>query len=232
MLASEFPSLDIWLLNSANVLYVFCYGVRDVLWLRILAVAAMLLLLPYFYMFDMYGCIYWQLVFMAINLFWIILILMERRPPVMTVDQRSLYSTVFKGCCSARDMLRLLNHAEWKDATLGTKLMEKDTEPDQLLLIHNGAATVEVNGQEVAKLGSGDLVGEISFLTQGKTVADVISNGPIKYLSWKRDILEKLFHSKIELKSAIHEVIGRDLVQELVSPHKEIPEIPKKSRFS
>ena len=232
MLANEFPSLDIWLLNSANVLYVFCYGVRDVLWLRILAVAAMLLLLPYYYMFDMYGCIYWQLVFMAINLFWIILILMERRPPVMTADQRSLYNTVFKGCCSAKDMVRLLNHAEWKDATLGTKLIEKDTEPDQLLLIHNGAATVEVNGQEVAKLGSGDLVGEMSFLTQCKTVADVISIGPIKYLSWKRDILEKLFHSKIELKSAFHEVIGRDLVQKLISPHKEIPGIPKKSRFS
>lgn len=232
MLANEFPSLDIWLLNAANVLYVFCYGVRDVLWLRILAVAAMLLLLPYYYMFNMYGCIYWQLVFMAINLFWIIMILMERRPPAMTADQRSLYNTVFEGCCSAKDMLRLLNHAEWKDATLGTKLIEKDTNPDQLLLIHTGAATVEVDGKEVAQLGSGDLVGEMSFLTQGKTVADVISKGPIKYLSWQREKLEKLFHSKIELKSAIHEVIGRDLVQKLISPHVEIPEIPKESRLS
>ena len=219
------PSLDIWLLNAANVLYIFCYGVRDVLWLRILAVAAMLLLLPYYYMFDMFGCIYWQLVFIAINAFWIIRILWERRPPVMTAEQRTIYNAVFKGSCSAKEMLRLLHHAEWKQATLGTKLIERGTHPDQLLLIQDGSATVTADGQDVAKLGAGDLVGEMSFLTHSKAVADVVSNGPLKYISWKRENLEKLFQSRMDLKSAIHEVIGRDLVHKLVSPHKEMPEL-------
>ena len=219
------PTLGDVLLNTANVLYVFGYGVRDVLWLRILAVSAMLLLIPYYAIHDLAGCIVWQAIFILINTYWIIQIVRERRPPLMDEDQRTLYETVFKGSCSAQDMLRLLSRAQWKDAQVGTKLISKDTELDQLLLIHRGGATVKVDGQEIAKLGAGDLVGEMSFLTQGKTVADVVANGPIRYLSWQREALEKLFANKIELKSAVHEIIGRDLVQKITSTTEEIPEL-------
>ncbi len=55
----------------------------------------------------------------------------------------------------------------------------------------------------------------MSFLTQNKTVADVVAIGPVRYLAWSREALEGLFASKLELKSAIHEIIGRDLVEKL-----------------
>ena len=77
--------------------------------------------------------------------------------------------------------------------------------------------SVQVDGREVASLNSGKLVGEMSFLTRNKTVADVVAAGPVRYLSWHRDVLEGLFQSKVELKSAVHEVIGRDLVHKLIS---------------
>ncbi len=82
----EVKVLNFILLNTANVLYIFCYGVRDVLWLRVLAVSAMFLLLPFYanQLEPMYECMGWQAVFIAINAFWIIVIIRERRPPVMT----------------------------------------------------------------------------------------------------------------------------------------------------
>ena len=212
-------SLNFILLNTANVLYIFCFGVRDVLWLRILAVAAMFLLLPFYALqpVPMTDCIVWQMVFIVINVYWIVIIVRERRPPSMTEEEQLLYNNVFKGCCSPKGMLRLIEQSEWNQAEFGTKLIARKADLDQLLLIQSGNVSVQVKGKEVTVLNAGNLVGEMSFLTKGKTVADVIATGPVRYLSWRRDVLEKLFETKAELKSAIHEIIGRDLVQKMTA---------------
>lgn len=208
---------DIILLNTANIIYIFCYGVRDVLWLRILAVSAMLLLMPYYAIFQMYSCLIWQVVFIAINVVWIVIILRARRPPKMTNEEQKLYESVFDGCCSPKDMLQLISRAKWIRADNGECLIKRETDLDQLLLIYSGNVSVQVQGKEVTTLKSGNLVGEMSFLTQNKTAADVLAQGPVRYLSWHRNELEKLFDNKVELKSAINELIGRDLVQKLTS---------------
>ncbi len=207
------------LLNTANVLYILSYGVRDVLWLRLLAVIAMILLMPYYALQEtpMYDCMAWQCVFLAINIYWIVKIFQERKPPTMSQSEQHLYQTVFKGCCTPRNMLQLVEKAKWKDASVGDSLIKRKTELDQLLLIQTGIVSVQVKGEELATLSSGNLVGEMSFMTQKPTVADVVATGPVKYLAWQRDDLEELFKTKLELKSAIHEIIGRDLIAKLTS---------------
>lgn len=212
-------TLVLWLLNIANVVYVFCYGVRDVLWLRILAVTAMLLIIPYY----IWGgtlqlhCICWQAVFIAINVGWIIYIIRQRRPPKMTDDQKRIYQNVFSGSCTPKDMLQLLSVAEWKTAGDNTKLISKGQEPNRLILIDQGTAKVNADGEELATLGSTDFVAEMSFLTNCKAVADVVSDGTIRYLSWSREALDDLFEQHIQLRSAIHELIGRDLVRKITA---------------
>ena len=215
--------LNLVLLNTANVLYVFCYGVRDVLWLRILAVIAMLLLIPYYanQIEPMTSCIYWQAIFIAVNAFWIVVIFRDRRPPVMTEAEQHLYDSVFKGCCSPNDMLRLVAEAKWNEAGDGVRLIKRRTDLNQLLLIHNGVVSVQVDGQEVATLESGNLVGEMSYLSRNKTNADVFTRGTVQYLSWSREVLEELFNGKVELKSAMYEIVGRDLVRKLTSLTEE-----------
>ncbi len=214
------------LLNTANVLYVFGYGVRDVLWLRILAVSAMCLLLPFYanQSEPMIGCIVWQLIFVGINVYWIVAIIRERRPPKMTEEERELYELVFQDCCSAKDMLRLLAQAQRNEAKDGEHVIQRKTRLDQLLLIQSGSMSVQVRGSEVTKLHPGSLVGEVSFLTKEQTIADVIAAAPVRYLSWHRDVLEQLFATKVELKSAIYELIGHDLVQKLIS-HNQAAEL-------
>jgi hypothetical protein len=211
--------LNLILLNAANILYIFCYGVRDVLWLRILAVAAMLLLLPYYALqiVPMTECMIWQGVFIAINVYWIIVIIRERRPPQLSDDELRLFVDVFQGCCSARDMQRLVAAASWETAADGAVLIKHNTDPKKLFIIRKGRASVQVNGEHIAFCGKDNIVGDMSFLTHEKTVADVIADGPVEYLSWPRDVLERMFESKAELKSAIHEVIGRDLIKKLIS---------------
>ena len=152
--------LNLILLNTANVLYVFCYGVRDVLWLRILAVAAMLLLLPYYawQTVPMTECMIWQLVFIAINVYWIIVIVLERRPPHLTAAEQLLYVDVFQGCCSARDMKRLISVADWREVDDGAVLVEHNTDPKKLFIIREGRASVKVDGQHIAFCGKNSVV--------------------------------------------------------------------------
>ena len=210
------------LLNSANVLYIFCFGVRDVLWLRILAIAAMVLLLPFYanQPEPMISCMVWQAVFIAINLYWVIVIIRERIPPTMSVDEQMLYDTVFKDCCSAKDMLKLLAKGQWIDAESGEKIIQTNQRIDHLMLVQNGSIAFQVQENETIKLHPGCLLGAVSFLTEEATVADYVAVEPVRYLSWHRDTLAQLFKVKPELKSAVYEVIGLDLVDKLIFSHK------------
>jgi len=227
-------------LTTANVLYIFCYIVRDILWLRILAVAAMLIMLYYYARgtidlnqnyFVQSSCIWWQLAFIAINVVWIGLIFHERRPPKMTAEQRFLYDNVFRAFCSPQDMLKLISVASWQETVAGDRLVSKGTDLDKLMLIYEGAATVLVDDQLLATLGSGDLIGEMSFLTGQPTVADVIAKGRMRYLCWSRANLEELFARRIELRSAINEMIGHDLIQKLTSSQDKVPELSVDSQI-
>ncbi|MCA9188540.1 MAG: cyclic nucleotide-binding domain-containing protein, partial [Planctomycetales bacterium] len=220
-------------LNTANVLYLICYMVKDVLMLRILAVVAMLALIPYYYLCGttpMYGPIAWNVVFMAVNIVWIVLILIERRPPRLSEDERKLYEMVFRNACSERDMLRLLREGRWCEAEPRQLLVTQGTTPEQLILIHSGRARVLVDGREVASLRSGDLVGEMSYLTKGQTVADVAADGPVRYVVWQRKTLETLFMRRDQLRTALYHLIGHDLVDKLMSSQVKVPELSTQIR--
>lgn len=211
-------------LNTANVLYVFCYGVRDVLWLRILAVVAMFFLIPYYIWGTgeiLWQCLGWQVIFIAINVGWIYYLIQQRRPPKMTSDERRLYDTLFRESCTERQMLRLLESSEYKYVPPETTLVSKGLDADKLILIDQGDAVVQVQGKRVAELSEGDFVAEMSYLTGKAPVADVVSHGPLKFLVWERSELDRLFGNQVELKSVMNEIIGRNLVRKITAPQAD-----------
>jgi ABC transporter substrate binding protein/Popeye protein conserved region len=80
------------LIHAANVLYLFAFMVRDILWLRILALVAAACLIPYFYFRPepLMTPIYWNLVFTALNIYWICRLLLERLPVKLSADEQRL----------------------------------------------------------------------------------------------------------------------------------------------
>jgi len=225
LLFDEKPSvLNTILLNTANVLYIFCFGVRDVLWLRMLAIAAMVLLLPFYanQPEPMISCMVWQTVFIAINLYWVVVIIRERMPPQMSPDEQVLYDTVFKKTCSAKDMLKLLSKGQWQNASPGKKIIAANMNLDELILMQSGSVTFQVQDGETIKLHRGCLLGAVSYLTEEATVADYIAEDSVRYLTWQREDLLQLFKVKPELKSALYEIIGLDLVNKLIFQHNHL----------
>ncbi len=101
------------LLDLANIIFVCAYSVRDVLWLRILTLIGTSSTIPYYYLqpAPLLAPIYWNLGFIALNAFWIVRLLLERRPVKMTEDEQRLYRLAFR-VLTPREMLDLLKFVD------------------------------------------------------------------------------------------------------------------------
>ena len=87
---------DFWI-TSANLLYLASYSVRDILWLRALTIVAAGLLIPYYYLqpAPLWIAIGWNLLFTAINLYWITRLLLQRRPVQLSSDEQQFRQLCF-----------------------------------------------------------------------------------------------------------------------------------------
>lgn len=222
------PEQTLFFLTLANLLYVVCYGVRDVLWLRIFCVTAMITIMPYYIWGTetaQLNCICWNILFLAINLFWIVVIVRQRQPPKMTAEETRLYNQIFQRSCTAKEMLKLLSVAKRETLQRGVTLVAKGSESNDLILIEEGYAEVITPGDNIIRLGNGDFVGEMSFLTGLPPITDVVADSPVKFYRWSKSDLQKLYETRIELRAALNEVIARDLTRKLTSEHLDVPEL-------
>lgn len=86
---------------------------------------------------------------------------------------------------------RLLQLGTWREVQAGEVLTRHRTPTGAILYIHEGTARVSVEGTEVAQLGHGDLVGEITVIHDGPATADVVMDGPGRIFEVRRATLLK-----------------------------------------
>jgi len=105
------------LIHSANVIYLVSYVMRDILWLRVFTVIAAACLILYFYFLPepLLTPVYWNILFITLNVFWITRLLLERRPVQLTADEKQLCELVFR-LVSPREMINLLKIGTWETA--------------------------------------------------------------------------------------------------------------------
>jgi CRP-like cAMP-binding protein len=68
------------------------------------------------------------------------------------------------------------------DAPAGHSLIRMGTVVDDLIIVLDGQADVTVGGKRLARVGRGDLLGEMSLVEQGMPSADVVTVGPATLL--------------------------------------------------
>ena len=204
------------LINSANVLYLFSYMVRDILWLRILTVIAALCLMPYFYFqsVPLMTPIYWNIGFTALNIFWIVLLLLERRPVRLSAEEEHLCELVFR-TMTPREMMRILGLATWRTADAGECFIDRGSKLDQLIVIYSGKASVQTNGKSVAELLPGQFIGSISYITEETAPADIVALEPTCYVTWPKPKLKKFMEKNSELHTALQKTLAIDLAKSL-----------------
>jgi hypothetical protein len=202
--------------HTANVLYLASYSVRDILWLRLLTVVAGATLMPFYYLQPepLMVPIYWNCLFLAVNGYQIYRLLLERRPVQLTEPEQRLYKMAFR-TLTPREFVKLLQLATWEKATAGETIILAGQNLDALSVLCDGTAAVNVSGETITELQAGRFMGEMSYLTGDMPSAAVVAKTDASYVSWKQEALRKFLDDKLDLRAALQNIIGTDLVDKL-----------------
>lgn len=214
----------IWI-TAANLLYLVSYSLRGMLWLRILTVLAALLLVPYYALqpSPLIASIEWNAVFISINLYWIVRLLVERRPVHLTPDEARLRSLSF-GSLSIRDARNLFATGTWEDLCPGDSLAQHDIRSDHLSVILRGAASVMHSGTKIAELGEGQFVGYLDPRAKQLDI-DVIILKDTRIMCWSRGQLQKFLADHPDVDFALERSVEfevQDLLEMTLSELKPI----------
>lgn len=203
-------------IHIANAILLCSYLVKDILWLRVFTVLAGLVVLGYYAWMPMplWPAIAWNVVFAAINLRQIQLLLRERRPVTLRPDELRLYQLAFRRL-TEREFAKLLAIGQWKEFQPGERIVQRGEALHQLIVLLSGRVRVEADGKDLAELRAGCLVGEMSFVTGEVPKADVVAMAPTCTVWWQDEVLRKLLGTNAELRAAVQQVIGEDLISKL-----------------
>lgn len=204
--------------HAASILTTIAYLVKDILWLRVLTVLACIAGIIFNYYAPatpLWVVIYWNLLFLVINLVQIGIIVKERREVSFTEEEQELYETLFKNFAPF-EFMKLLRVGRWLEAKKEQVLAVEQKQLEEVMLIYNGHVEVEAEGQTLAQLKDGSFIGEMSFITGGAATATVKALEPTRYLSWSKEDLRKLLNRNPSMRFAMQTVLSTDLTKKLM----------------
>jgi hypothetical protein len=207
------------LIHVANVLLLLSFLVTDILWLRLLNVVAGLCFMGFALASTppAFAMLAWNALFLIINVVQTWRLLLERRPVRLHAEELALYQAAFRAL-TPREFSRLLGIAAWVSASAGDELVPEGVRLDRVLVVASGGGDVVSRGARVARVGPGQLVGEMSFLTEAKTSAAVVASEATRCLALPSDALRALFRKHPEMRASMQAVIGHDLAAKLRGP--------------
>lgn len=207
-----------YFLHAANLLLLAAYSVRDILWLRLLAVASALIAIPYFALqpAPLWVPIGWSSVFAAINLFQSWRLFVERRPVKLTPEEEEVRRLAFEDLPS-RKVLQVLSVGSWLTVETGERMMERGKCCEAIWLIVRGTVRVEMNKGVLGDLVAGNLVGSVLSLSGAPAEVDAVAIEPVRALRWEIETLERYLTANPEVRIVVQRHLARDLAGKLVS---------------
>jgi hypothetical protein len=147
-----------YFIHGANVLMVVAYSVRDILWLRLFALAASLISIPYFVFqpTPLWAPLCWSILFAVINLVQSARLLAERRPVQLTAEEKAV-CRIFADL-PPRKVLQILSLGDWTNSEPGEQLIRHDKSINYIFLIVRGKVQVTRENRPLGELSAGNLV--------------------------------------------------------------------------
>lgn len=196
----------------ANVLLLVAYSVRDILWLRLFAVEASLISIPYFVLqpTKLWAPLSWSVVFAAINLLQSWRLFIERRPVKLTPEEEDIRRLVFRDL-PPRKVLQVLSIGSWTTLEVGQRLMEQGKLSERVSLIVRGKVRVTRDGRVLGDLIAGDFVGSALILSGIPAEVDAVTVEPGRAMRWDVGALERYLTANPETRTVMLQHVARDL---------------------
>lgn len=192
------------------------YYLTSMFWLRLMAVIGLFMEILYFVFTSdqLYTGIGWDLVFIAINIYQLYWLIIDRIRMRLPAGDSHLLKQVLNGFDSIQ-IARLLQAGEWRNLEPGTALTCENLPVAELFFLFSGRARVLVGDNLITHLNAGAFIGEIAFLTGQTATATVVVDQPARLLVFKKEKLNKICGRDEQLSLRIHRLIGSDLAGKL-----------------
>ena len=210
-----------YFLHAANILLLVAYSVRDILWLRLFAVAASLISLPYFILQPepLWEPIIWSGVFAAINSFQSWRLFMERRPVRLTPEEEEIRSLVFPDLPS-RKVLQILGLGAWGTVDIGERMLERGKSVDAIAVIVRGKVRVTRDDRVLGEFVAGHIVGSALLVSGVASDVDAVVVEPVRCMRWDVEPLERYLAANPETRIVLQKHLARDLAGKMVAAAK------------
>ena len=210
-----------YFLHAANILLLVAYSVRDILWLRLFAVAASLISLPYFVLQPepLWAPIIWSSVFAAINSFQSWRLFLERRPVKLTPEEEEIRRLVFPDLPS-RKVLQILSIGAWKTEEIGERMLERGKSVEAISVIVRGKVRVTRDDRVFGELVVGDIVGSALLLSGVAADVGAVVVEPVRCMRWEVEPLERYLAANLETRIVLQKYLVHDLAGKVLAVAK------------
>ena len=213
-----------YFVHAANVLLLVAYSVRDILWLRLFAVAASLIAMPYYVLQPtlLWAPLIWSGVFAAINLYQSWRLYLERRPVKLTPEEEEVRRLVFRDL-APRKVLQVLSIGSWTTAETGEQLIERGKSLEAISLIVRGKVRVTRDERVLGDLVAGSFVGSALLLSGAQADIDATVVERVRTMRWEVATLERYLSANPETRIVMQHHLARDLAGKLERLDKSSP---------
>lgn len=201
--------------HVAYVLLIVSMLMRNMRWLRIFAIAAGTISAIYYWTQSDYVSVFWETIFTLVNIFQLFYIAIENSRGRFSKDERYFIETCLPGLERAQAR-RFVKLGAWTQVSDEAVLITEDTCPQRLKFVVDGIANITRNNKHLGKVGKGDFLGEMSYLTGQSASASVIAETTMRYLAFDRDVLKDHLTKNPEVRFALESSFNRNLVGKLV----------------
>ena len=204
--------------HAASILTMAAYLLKDMFWLRLLAILSCFAGIAFNYLVPatpLWTVIYWNLLFILINVVQIGIIIKERTGIHFTEEEKELHDTLFKNFAPF-EFMKLMRVGNWLEAKQGEILATEQQPIDSIMLIYNGLVEVQSKGKELARLKDGNFIGELSFITGGAATATVKALQPTRYVAWPKEAISQLLNRNPSMRFAMQAMLSTDLSKKLM----------------
>ena len=167
---------------------------KDIIFLRIISIISGLIGIVYNYYVTsnpLWVPIFWLSVFVLINIYMITRIYLENRTSNLSLQDIEIWKRNFLGL-TLGEYKAVKKISTLKFYEMDEVLIHTGQENNFLYFINSGNFKVEKNNKKVNVLSQGDLVGEISFITNSLPNADVIAREKSSCIVIEKDELKSL----------------------------------------